>query len=128
MSQIVESACKSFVAGAAIARCARVKISSGKVVTAGLADKDIGTAEYPAFADGDPAGVRLRSAQGTAKAIAAKAFAAGVELFTAANGKVSDTYAATSYYYGTSLEAATADGDIIEVLRASHGDTAGSGT
>ena len=41
-----------------------------------------------------------------------------------AAGKVQDTAEATGFQWGTSLEAATADGDIIEVLPNMHGDTA----
>jgi hypothetical protein len=45
-------------------------------------------------------------------------------MYTEANGKVQDTAAQTSFQLGTALEAAGADGDIIEVLYDSHGDTA----
>jgi hypothetical protein len=128
MSQYVESACKSFTAGGALGKCLRVILSTGKLALAGITNREIGTMEKATFADLDEATVRLRSAQGTFKAVAAKAFAAGADIYTAANGKVSDTAAATSFYLGTALEAATADGDIVECLRGAHGDTAVSGT
>jgi hypothetical protein len=52
----------------------------------------------------------------TKKMVASKAIAAGVRIFTAAAGKVTDTHGATLYQVGISLTAAAADGDIIEVL------------
>jgi len=124
MSQYVESATKMFTAGAAIAQYARVKFSSGKVVEAGLTDRELGTAEQQAFASGDIIAVRLRTAQGTCKMIAIEVLSQGALLYTEASGKVQDTVQATSFLVGTALEAATANGDIIEVLRNTHGDTA----
>ena len=124
MSQYVETPTKSFVAGAAIAQHLRVKLSAGKLAVAGITDKEIGTIIQAAFADGDVVGVRLRTAQGTTKMIAnATGCVAGAEIYTAASGKVSPTYATGSYPIGMALEASTADGDVIEVLRNSHGDT-----
>jgi hypothetical protein len=124
MSQYVETNTKSFVAGAAIKLYARVKLGAdGKVTEAGLAEKDIGTALQQAFADGDRISVKLRSGAGTEKMIAAAAITRGAEVFTAAVGKVSVS-AANAFRLGAALEAAAADGDIIEVLRNSHGDTA----
>ncbi len=124
MSQYVETACKTFTAGAAIPLYARVKLTAGKLAVAGLADKELGTAEQEAFADGDVIAVRLRTAQGTCKMLAVEALAVGAAVYTEADGKVQDTAAETSFLVGTALEAATADGDVIEVLRNSHGDTA----
>ena len=124
MSQIVETGTKSAIAGAAIVQHARVKLTAGKLAVAGLADKEVGTNLATTFADGDPATVRLTSAQGTTKMIADGAIAEGVKVYTAASGKISATNAATSYLVGIAWEVATADGDYIEVLRNSHGDTA----
>lgn len=127
MSQCVETNVKAFEADEAIPQFARVKLDSdGKVTVAGLTDKEIGTAIDPAFAAGDIIGVKLRSAAGTHKMIAVEALNAGATLYTEAAGKVQDTAQATAFQLGTALEAATADGDIIEVLYNSHGDTAAS--
>jgi hypothetical protein len=127
MSQFVDGNTKSFIADEAIAVHLRVKLDSdGRVTTAGLADKDIGTAMTPAFAAGDPITVRLRTAAGTHKAIAKEAFAAGATLYTEAGGKVQDTAEATAYQIGTAMEAATADNDVVEILYSTHGDTAAS--
>ena len=127
MSQYVDGNCKTFEADAAIAQYARVKLDSdGKITTAGLADKEIGTATREAFAAGDLISVRLRSAAGTHKMIAQEALAVGATVYTEASGKVQDTAQATAFQVGTALEAATADGDVIEVLYNALGDTAAS--
>jgi predicted RecA/RadA family phage recombinase len=125
MSQYVDTPTKTFEADAAIAKHARVKLDTdGKITTAGLADKDIGTAVDEAFAAGDIIAVRLRTATGTCKMIAIEAMDAGATVYTESDGKVQDTAQATAFQVGTAMEAATADGDIIEVLRNTHGDTA----
>lgn len=125
MSQFVDGNHKTFVADEAIAINLRVKLDSdGRVTVAGLADKDIGTAVTPAFDAGDAISVRLRTAAGTHKMVAIEALAVGARLYTEADGKVQDTAAATAFQIGTALEAATANGDVIEVLYDSHGDTA----
>ena len=127
MSQYTDSGCKSFPVSAAIAQHARVILASdGTVSTAGLAEKGIGTAERAAFASGDVIAIRLLSAAGTHKMIASEALAAGATVYTEASGKVQDTAQATAFQCGIALEAATADGDIIEVLHNGNGDTAAS--
>jgi hypothetical protein len=114
MSQYVESACKSFVAGAAIAKCLRVKLSAGKLAVAGAEEHGPGTIETAVFADLDPAAVRLWTAQGTRKVVAAGPFAVGADIYGAAGGKVDDV--SNSLYIGLALEAASADGDIVEAM------------
>lgn len=127
MSQFVDGNYKTFVADEAISEHLRVKLDSdGRVTVAGLADKDIGTAVTPAFAAGDSITVKLRTGSGTHKMVAIEAVAVGALLYTEANGKVQDTAASTSFQIGHAMEAATADGDIIEVLYGAHGDTAAS--
>lgn len=127
MSQYNDSGCKAFEADEAIPQYSRVKLDSdGKVTIAGLTDKEIGTATRPAFQAGDVIDVRLRTAPGTTKMLVSEALAAGATVYSEADGKVQDTAQATSFQVGTALEAATADGDVIEVLYNSHGDTAAS--
>jgi len=115
MSQNVDTNFGTFIAGAAIGRFLRVKLSSGKLAAAGIADKEIGTLEEDATGDLHVVRVRLRTATGTRKMIAAAAITAGADCFTAAAGKVSVS-ASTAFLLGSALEAAAADGDIIEVL------------
>jgi len=125
MSQYADGNTKTFIADEAIAIHLRVKLDSdGRVTVAGLADKEIGTAATPAFAAGDAVTVRLRTGAGTHKMVAIEALSVGATVYTEANGKVQDTAASTSFQVGTALEAAAADGDIIEVLYNAHGDTA----
>lgn len=125
MSQFVDGQTKTFIADEAIAINLRVKLDSdGKVTIAGLADKELGTAVTPAFAAGDPVAVRLRTAAGTHKMIAVEALAVGSVVYTETAGKVQDTAQATAFQVGVALEAAAADGDVIEVLYNAHGDTA----
>lgn len=127
MASYVDANFKTFTCDEAIAIHLRVKLDSdGRVTVAGLADKEIGTAMNATFAAGEPVNVKLRSGAGTHKMVAIEALSAGATLYTEANGKVQDTAAATAYQLGTALEAATADGDVIEVLYNAHGDTAAS--
>ena len=124
MSQFVDTNTKTFEADAAIALYARVKMDAdGKITTAGITDKDIGTAQQEAFASGDKIAVKLRSGAGTEKMLASAAFTVGDTAFTAASGKIGAS-ASTAYELGIVLETVTADGDVVEVLRNSHGDTA----
>lgn len=126
MSQYNNTGCKAFECDEAIAQYARVKLDSdGKITTAGLTDKGIGTATRETFAAGEYVDVRLDTAPGTAKMIVSEAVAAGATLYSEASGKVQDTAQATSFQVGVAMEAATADGDVIEVLPR-WGDTAAS--
>ena len=127
MSQYIDTNTKTFECDEAIAQYARVKLDNdGKITTAALTDKEIGTATEATFAAGEVVAVRLRTATGTHKMIAVEALAAGATVYTETAGKVQDTAQATAFQVGTALEAATADGDVIEVLYNAHGDTAAS--
>jgi len=98
-----------------------VKPGSNKateVALCGKNDMPLGVATDSA-ADGDTdVGVEcLGGAGGTLLMTAAEAVAAGVEVYTAANGQVSDLSAVAGTYYkvGLALSAAGAAGDEIEV-------------
>lgn len=119
MSQYVDTRCKAFTCGAAIAQYLRVKFSSGKMAAAGAADLSIGTMEEASFADLDVRPVRLRSAMGTRKMVANGAITQGAPVYGAASGKISATVGPCPE--GIALEAAAADGDVIEVLVADIG-------
>jgi len=126
MSQFSDGNYKAFTAAAAIPQYARVTFGSGGTITkSGLAEKDIGTAQQAAFAAGDVITVKLRTAAGTHKMIAANAFTKGDPAYTAADGEIADS-ASTAYFVGTVLETASADQDIVEVIYNAHGDTAAS--
>ena len=117
MSQQVDCGTKTFEADAAIAKYARVILESdGKVVTAGLTEIGDGIAQQPAYASGDKIAVKLWNSGGTFKMIAIEASAVGAVLYTEASGKVQDTAAATSFKFAKALQAASADGDVIECV------------
>lgn len=115
MTAHVETPTRTFVAGAALAADRRVKLTAGKLAYAGIDDVELGTIEIDTFADGDRAAVRLNNAEGTVRMVAAGVTAVGADIYAAANGKVNDV--GTGVYIGVGLTAATADGEVIEVLR-----------
>lgn len=118
MSQYNESGVKTYEADGAIGQYLRVKHDgSGQVTLAGLTDTDIGAAERPSYAAGDNIPVRLRTAPGTCIMVASEAIAKGALLYSAASGKVSDQDGGSAVVIGHAESAATADGDLIEVLR-----------
>lgn len=108
---------RTFQAGAAIAKDLRVYLSSSKLAAAGATQLDVGTMTEASFADGDYAAVRLLNAAGTTRMIAAGVIAADAVVYTAAAGKVNDDQATGAIRVGIAVTAATADGDVIEVLR-----------
>lgn len=114
MSQYIHAPVKSFVAGGALGQHLRVKATAGKMALAGASDRELGTLEYSTFADGDAAAVRIRTAEGTFKGIASEAITAYAVCYAAAGGKVSAT---GTVIVGITLEAATSDGDVIEIMR-----------
>lgn len=124
MSQYDDSGYRTFLAAGALGKNVRVKISAAETVdAAGITDREIGTTTSQAFAAGDRITVKLRSAPGTHKIVAAAAITAGALVYTAASGKCSVS-ASTAYILGHAMEAAGANGDVIEVLYGNHGDTA----
>jgi len=128
MSQYADTGCVTMEADAAISQYARVIFEAdGKCVTAGITEIGDGIAMRAAFASGDKIPVKLWNSGGTFKMIAVEALAAAADLYTEASGKVQDTAASTSFKFAKALEAATADGDVIEcVLLHAAGVTAES--
>jgi hypothetical protein len=125
MSQQVDGNYKGFKCSAAIPQYARVVLASdGTVSVAGLTQKEIGTAQNATYNAGDLCNVKLRTAAGTHKGIAAGAIAGAAQISTQASGKIDDAATSTGFVMGTALEVATAAGDIIEFMYNSHGDTA----
>jgi len=115
MTQMVETACKSYIASEAITQYLRVKSSSGQAAIAGATDNDIGVADREAFAANEVIPVRLRTAQGTCKMVAAGAITQEAIVYGAAGGKISATV--NSNPVGIALEAASDDNSVIEVIR-----------
>lgn len=114
MSQYFETPTRAFIASAALAPFTRVTmLSTGKVAAAGSGEIGVGTTETRSFADGDPIDVRVQTAEGTRKVIASGAITVGTVVYAAASGRVASS---GTIGLGTALEAATANGDIIEIL------------
>jgi hypothetical protein len=112
MSQYFDTPTRPDIAVGTIAQHLRVK-TTGAVIMAGAADKELGTMDRPCTGSG-PCTIRLRTAGGTCKMVASVAIALNGAVWAASGGKVAAT---GTVEIGIALEAATADGDVIEVLR-----------
>lgn len=127
MSQYVDTGTRTFIADAAIPQFARVVFEAdGRIVTAGLAELGCGVAMTAAFAAGNAIEVKLWNSGGTFKMRASEALAVAAVLYTESDGEVQDTAQATSLPFAQALEAATADGDIIECVLLPYRGTAAS--
>lgn len=87
------------------------------IAVCGAADVPLGTVADEATAAEQRVHVNLLGKGPTKKMVASEAIAAGVEVFTAAGGKIQDLPAGAGTYrcVGVSVTAAAADGDVIEV-------------
>lgn len=81
------------------------------VLSSAAADRTIGVVQNNPIV-GEPATVRFL---GTTKVVASAAITKGAQLTSAASGKVVATTTADEKIIGIALEAAAADGDIIEM-------------
>jgi len=120
----------TFTAGEELAQYRRVKLKSGSTTTplqveyADAGEDFIGITLDHAES-GDLIAVAPLCREGTFLVVAADAFSALADIYGAADGKVSDTSSGTAYF--KALEAATAAGDIVEViLHPSVSTTAGT--
>lgn len=113
MSQEVRECTKTFTAGAALVQNRLVVLSAGVLDYADAYTPAIGTLEDTTFASGDLVGVRLLPGEGTYKMMASAAITSGAYVYQTASGKIDDV---GFLPVGIALEAASADGDIIEVL------------
>jgi hypothetical protein len=108
---------RAFTAGEALLEKRRVKIKAGTTTTppeveyADAGEQHIGITEADA-ALAEVVSVKLRTAQGSVEGVASEALAKGATLYGAADGKIADTSSGSAI--GVALEAATADGDVIE--------------
>jgi len=131
MSQQTEHGVKTFTAGEALAQYRRVKLSSNgtTVAYAGADEPAIGITQAAA-ASGAMVAVRLLNDRGTFKMTAGGAITALLPVYGLASGKIDDAVSGSpGVAVGIALEAATADGDVIEVLPipAAHGIRSVSG-
>lgn len=107
---------KAFVAGEALPAYRRVKLDStaGQVVFADADEKAIGVT-MAAAASGEQIAVQMLVP--TVKIVACAAVAANAAIYARADGKVDDAGAGSgSTTIGYALEAALADGDVIECI------------
>lgn len=110
---------RTFTANGALGAKVRVKLTAASATTppqvevAGAGEQHIGITEFAA-ADTELVAVKLRTFPGTHEGIASEALAVGAILYAAASGKIKDTSDGTAI--GIALEAATANGDIIEFI------------
>lgn len=103
-------------ASAAMPLYSRVNFDgSGDVQLAGATDAEVGTLAEIAFKAGDPASVHTATPGCTYFMIAAGAFARDAVVYGAANGQIDDVSNANRI--GIALDAATAAGDVVRVLR-----------
>jgi len=109
----VEGAKKTFVSGEALATRRRVKLSGATVVYADAGEDAIGVTEY-AVAITTQVAVRMINDAGTFEVTAAGIISAAAAIYGAADGKISAT--PSGPIIGHAIEAATADGDQIEVI------------
>lgn len=113
MSQYNEGPTKAFpVSGVALGQFLRVR-NPASLALAGAGDVSIGVMEASTQTTDSSGTVRLANSPGTRCMVANGAIAVGSPVFAAASGKVAST---GSVYEGVALEAASADGDVIEVL------------
>lgn len=114
MTRVVSNQ-KTFQFAAATGANLRVKFNgSGKMTPAGAGEDYLGIVESPVLAADAYGAVNLRTATGTQYGVAAGAIALGATVYGAASGKINDI--AIGKALGVALEAASADGDIIEWL------------
>jgi len=106
---------KTFTAGEALVAYRSVKFVSGEVFYCGADEAGVG-ATLEGVASGDPVSVFLFNQGGTVKLAAGETVAQGASCYNLAGGKIGDTNPGTGTIRFVALDAATADGDIIEVL------------
>jgi hypothetical protein len=117
MAAVIENIIKSYLTTEAVTAYVRVKKSSTGVAIAGAGEVGIGVTLSNA-ANGDPVAVRLFNGYGTCFMKAGAAITANTLVYGIAAGKIDDAVASTNAGapLGYAETAATADGDIIEVL------------
>jgi len=104
---------RDYTAGEALAKRRLVKLSESTIIYTDAGEEFIGVTEY-AIASGASGAVRGKHESASHEVTASGAITAGKPIYPAADGKVSMTPAGKSI--GFALEAATADGDIIEAV------------
>lgn len=105
----------TFLAGGALARYLRVKLSAGVLVVADAGDNELGTLDAQALAANQAMAVIPSDEPCVRKAVAAGAINQFANVYRAAGGKISAT--ANGPVWGVAMQAASGDGSEINVLR-----------
>lgn len=114
MTRVVSNQ-RTFQFAAATGANLRVKFNgSWKMTLAGAGEDFLGVTERAILTADEYGAVNLRNCTGTQLGVAAGAIAVGATVYGAASGKINDV--AIGPALGSALEAAGADGDIIEYL------------
>ncbi len=111
--QFNDSGVKTYASTAALAKHRLVKKSGASVEYNTASDRPVGSTLNPSFNAEEPVPVRLTNCPGTFLATASEAIGLNGDCFAAADGKVAST---GTVLVGTAEIAATADGDVIEVM------------
>jgi len=115
MSEYTDGNTRTFQATGALARYLMVKLTAGKlVVQTATGDTWLGVVSRAVLAADDRVAVILKNKSGTMPCVADAAITVGLEVETAAGGKVSPYTSGVKV--GVALTAAAADDDEIEVL------------
>lgn len=121
MSTQLRSTSFSAVTAEAITRFQAVYLnSSGQWAVATTSTPPAEAIALDTVASGGTLAAEFFNSGGSLKMIAAEAITAGSRVYQAAAGKVADTVAGA--FLGTALDAASADGDVIEVLLPTPGE------
>lgn len=96
-----------------LSKWTRVKVAAGLLVVCGAGEQGIGVVQDNAVASASVA-VRMNNSPGTFRMVASAAITQYALVYGSASGKVSST--AVGPVIGIALEAATADGNEIEIL------------
>lgn len=121
--QMYATPTRSFASTAALNKYRRVTVTSDVLAYAGADDRGLGTLEVPTTTDDEVGSVRLWTAEGTRMMVASAAISAMAYCYATANGKVGPS---GSVRIGRALQAAGADGDVIEVLPLNQDEAASS--
>lgn len=111
----IDGKVRTFTAGADLGAHIIVTLSGGNAAVCDATEQPIGVTEY-AVASGEAVAVRLLNSGGTVEMVAGAAITSGADVYCIAAGKIDDSDPGSGIKVGIALEAATADGDIIEVL------------
>lgn len=115
MTALAHSCVRSFPNDSALGKYLRVKDSSGNLALAGEED-ELGVMEENSLAGDAVAPVRFLEEGKSIYMVASGAISQFADVYRTTAGKITATQGTSEDRLGVALEAATADGDVIEVL------------